>query len=89
MIKGERKQNQREQIKLLSKMVADLMNRSNISVNVAQSEGAGFSSCVVKKSAKGEYISFEIKVYSNDIAGATASVSEAIKQARILNSTAL
>ena len=65
---------------LLAKIEQSNAGKSPIAVNVIQGEGAGNSSCVVKKGTKGDK-SYEVKVYSNDLDGASASVTEAIKQA--------
>jgi len=71
-----------EEIELLKKRLETIDKGSNITINAG--EGSGQSSCVIKKTAKGEK-TYEIKVYSNDLMGATAAVNTAINEARNLD----
>ena len=51
--------------------------QTGATVNVFSGEGGGKSSCSAKRTTKGE-MTYEVKVYSNDLDGANEAVSRAI-----------
>jgi len=73
-----------EQMEILKKKLENLEAGKNTVVNVHGNEQAGASSCVVKKTAKGEK-NYEVKVYSNDLLGANNAVNEALNQSKRLD----
>ena len=60
-----------------------LEKTNNTNIIVHSGEGAGNSSCTIKRTLKGE--SYELKVYSNDLDGANDAVQRAIAQKKELD----
>lgn len=63
----------------------EAIEKKGITINLYHGEGAGSSSCEINRTSKST--NFALKVYSNDLLGAAAAVTQAVDQFSRINKT--